>query len=219
MQRKHAAALSGVGVVAMVAASAVVGPRLPDTMVTHWNAAGEPDGRMAKVWGQFMVPLVTAGVVALLFAAPSIDPNSEAYDAFRDIYHEFVVVLTAFLALTHGVVLAVNLGYDVPVSTTIYAGVGLLVIFTGFVLERAEQNWFVGIRTPWTLEDEAVWQRTHEVGGTLFKLAGLVAVVGAFVPWNAMALVVGPVVVSALGLVVYSYYRYTRRDGEPTNGT
>lgn len=199
----------------MVVASVAVSPRLPETMVTHWNAAGHPDGTMSRFWGQFFLPLLTAGVVALLLISPRVDPRRQNIDAFRPLYNDFVVVLTVFLATTHGVVLAVNLGYDVPISSVVYVGVGLLVFFLGFLLDAAKQNWVVGIRTPWTLSDESVWNRTHEVGARLFKLAGVLAVVGAFAGEYAVYLVVGPLLVVALALVVYSYYLFEREsDGD-----
>jgi uncharacterized membrane protein len=194
----------------MFAASLALGPRLPETMVTHWNAAGVPDGTMPKFWGQVTVPAITAGVLVLTFLAPKIDPKRENIEAFRGIYNEFLVVLTAFLALVHGVVLATNLGYDIPIEIAVFAGVGALLFYLGDLLEAAEQNWMIGIRTPWTLSDEAVWRRTHEVGAWLFKLSGVLALLSWLAGPYAAYLAVGPVVLSALGLVVYSYYLHVR---------
>jgi uncharacterized membrane protein len=218
MRTKPAVALSAGIVAAMFAASFVVGPRLPETMVTHWDATGTANDTMPKFWGQVAVPAITAGVLALTFLAPKIDPKRRNIEAFRDAYNEFLVVLAAFLALTHGVVLAVNLGYDLPIETVVFGAVGLLVFYLGSLLGRAEQNWVVGIRTPWTLSDENVWNRTHEVGAWLFRLSGLLAVVGAFTGPYAIYLVVGPLVLSALGLTAYSYYLYASRDGDDSVG-
>lgn len=215
MRTKSAALLSGAIVALMFVVSFALGPRLPETMVTHWNAAGQPDDTMPRVWGQFTVPLVTTAVVALTFVSPKIDPKRKNIEAFRELYNDFVVVLAAFLALAHGVVLAINLGYDVPINAVIYAGVGLLVVFLGTLLGQAKQNWIVGIRTPWTLSDETVWDRTHAVGAWLFRLSGILALVGAFAGEFVPYLVVGPVLLSSLALVGYSYYLFTRgADGD-----
>lgn len=208
MRTKPAAALSAGIVVAMFAASFALGPRLPETMVTHWNAAGTPDGTMPKFWGQVTLPAITAGVLAMTFLAPKIDPKRKNIESFRGVYNDFVVVLTAFLALVHGVALAINLGYDVSINAVIYGGVGLLFVYIGTVLRKARQNWVLGIRTPWTLSDERVWDRTHEVGSWLFIASGLLALVGAFAGRYAIYLVIGPVFLSALALVAYSYYLY-----------
>jgi uncharacterized membrane protein len=148
--------------------------------------------------------------VALTLLAPKIDPERENIESFRGVYNDFVVVFTAFLALAHGVVLAINVGYDLPITTILYGGVGLLLVYLGVLLRNARQNWVVGIRTPWTLSDERVWERTHAVGGWLFVAAGLLALVGAFAGPYAVYLVVGPVLVSSLALVAYSYYLYER---------
>jgi uncharacterized membrane protein len=170
---------------------------------------------MSKFWGQFTVPLVTAGVIALTFLSPKVDPERQNIEAFRGLYNDFIVVLAGFLALTHGVVLGINLGYDVPINAVIYAGVGLLIVFLGNLLGRAKQNWVVGIRTPWTLSDEDVWEQTHAVGAWLFRLSGIVALFGAFAGQYAPYLVVGPVLLSAFALVVYSYYLFTQgTDGD-----
>jgi uncharacterized membrane protein len=160
------------------------------------------------------LPAISVGVLALTFLAPMVDPKRRTIEAFRDVYNDFLVVLAAFLALTHGVVLAVNLGYDLPIETVIFGAVGLLIFYLGSLLERAEQNWVVGIRTPWTLSDEDVWHRTHEVGAWLFRFSGLLAIVGAFTGPYAIYLVVGPLVISALGLTAYSYYLHASRDGD-----
>jgi len=195
----------------MFVASFALGPRLPETMVTHWNAAGVPDDTMPKFWGQVAVPAISAGTLAVCLLAPRVDPKRERIEEFRGAYNDFLVVLAAFLAFTHGVVLAVNVGYVAPINAVLLGGVGFLVFSLGSLLESAEQNWVVGVRTPWTLSDEDVWDRTHAVGAWLFRLSGIVAVVGAFAGRYAVYFVVGPPVVSALALTVYSYYLSAQR--------
>ncbi|MFB6178369.1 MAG: SdpI family protein [Halorientalis sp.] len=218
MRTKRAVALCGAFVAAMVAASVLAGPRLPETMVTHWGAGGQPNGTMSKFWGQFFVPLLTLGVVAVLFVSPKIDPKRENIEVFRPLYNDFIVLLTAFLAVTHGVALAWNLGYDVPIDTVVFAGVGLLIFYAGVLLDHAQQNWFIGIRTPWTLSDEAVWERTHEIGARLFKLSGILSFLGAFAGEYAVYFAVGPVLVSALALVAYSYFLFERTENDVPPG-
>jgi uncharacterized membrane protein len=212
MRTKRAVALSGALVLGMVLASLLAGPRLPETMAVHWNAAGQVDGTMGKLAGQFVLPAITAFVLGVLFVAPRVDPERAHVEAFREQYDDFVVVVTAFLALVHLAVLAVNLGYDVPMTGVVFGGVGLLVFYLGTLLDDAKQNWVFGIRTPWTLSDEDVWDRTHEVGAWLFKLSGVVALAGVLVPVYAVWLVVAPLVASTVVLTAYSYYLYARRE-------
>lgn len=189
-------------------------PRAPETVATHWNAAGEPDGSMAKLPGLLLLPALAAGVVALLAVVPRIDPLGANVAAFRRHYDWFVVLFAAFMAYVNGLAVAYNLGYDVNVSRMLYPALGLLFAFLGVVLDEAKRNWFVGIRTPWTLSSDEVWDRTHELGATLFKLSGVVALLGVLVPEYALWLVVGPVAASAAITTVYSFLVYRRLDGD-----
>ncbi|WP_335999047.1 SdpI family protein [Halorientalis halophila] len=218
MRTRTAAGLAGLLVAGMAALSLLVGPELPETMVTHWDASGTPDGTMPKLLGQFFLPLLTAGVVALLFVAPRLDPSAEQDASFRAVYDAFVVVLTAFLAVVHVAVLGINLGHEVPVVSIVSICVGCLVYAVGVVLPQTQPNWVVGIRTPWTLADETVWERTHDRGATLFKLSGAVAFLGAVVPEYAVYVIVGPLLASAAALTGYSNYLYRQRPG-PEDGT
>ncbi len=189
-------------------------PRAPETVATHWNAAGQADGTMAKVPGLFVLPALTAGVLVLLYVAPRVDPLGANVAAFREHYDWFVVLFAAFMGYVNALVVAFNLGYDVNVSRMLYPALGLLFLFVGLVLDEAERNWFVGIRTPWTLSSDEVWEKTHELGATLFKASGVVALLGVLVPGYALWLVVGPVAASAAITTVYSFVAYRRLDGD-----
>jgi uncharacterized membrane protein len=85
----------------------------------------------------------------------------------------------------------------------------LLFIGLGFFIERTKQNWFIGIRTPWTLSSPVVWEKTHKAGGWLFKAAGVLSLVGLLLPLElAFSLMIVPILIAALGSVVYSYIAY-----------
>ncbi|WP_283402874.1 SdpI family protein [Halorubrum sp. DM2] len=202
-----AALLVAVGAAASVAAA----PDLPARMVTTWDAAGEPTGTLSKTAGMWLVPGLAAGLLGLFALLPRIDPLRENVAAFRVHYDRFVVVLTAFLVALHLSVLAVNLGYAVDVTTLAVAGGAALFYYLGTLLPHVEPNWFVGIRTPWTLSDDAVWDRTHALGGRLFKLSALIAVVGLFVGEYAVYFLVGPALATAAVTAAYSYVLYARR--------
>lgn len=203
--------LVGVAIVAASAlASALAAPEMPAEMATHWNAAGEIDGTMDKEIALALFPALSAVVLALLAAVPRIDPLGENVAAFREQYDSFVVVLLAFLAYVHLLVLAANAGYGFEMIQALAPAIGGLFFYVGVLLEHAEQSWFVGIRTPWTLSNEEVWDRTHERAAPLFKIAGGIAVLGALVPTYAELLVVGPILAVALYATAYSYVEYQR---------
>ena len=201
-------------VAAAGAASLAVAPDLPEQMVTRWNAAGEPTGALPRTTGMWLVPGLAAGLVGLFALLPRIDPLRENIAAFRVHYDRFVVVVTAFLAAVHLAVLAVNLGYAVDVTTIALAGTAALFYYLGTLLPHVEPNWFLGIRTPWTLSDDAVWDRTHALGGRLFKLSAALAVVGLFTGEYAVYFVVGPALATAAITAGYSYVLYARGTGE-----
>lgn len=192
---------------AMIAVTAVVYPHLPAVMTTHWGINGQPNGSMSRFWGAWMVPLLSVGVAALLWLTPSIDPRRQNYAAFRTIYNAFVVAVVAFLAYADFTTLAWNLGYRLPVGKTLAPALGAIFIAAGALLRKARPNWFVGIRTPWTLSSPAVWEKTHRLAAPAFMASGLITVLGVF--WEPlMWLGVALVLVAAVGVVVYSYFAY-----------
>ncbi len=87
---------------------------------------------------------------------------------------------------------------------------GLFFIYAGIMMGKAKRNWFIGVRTPWTLSSDAVWDATHCLGAKLFIGSGLLAILGAFFGPYAVWFVFVPLLGSALFLVVYSYVLYQR---------
>lgn len=195
--------------------SVLAAPELPEQVITHWNAAGEPDGTMAKPIALALIPGLTAILVGLFALIPRIDPLRENLDAFRDVYDWFVVLFAAFMTVLHGGIVAFNLGYDFDFTLLVLAAVAGLFYYIGILLDHAERNWFVGVRTPWTLSSETVWDRTHELGSRLFKLTAVVALLGLYFGDYAVYFLVVPAVSTAAITVVYSYYLYERLEDRP----
>jgi uncharacterized membrane protein len=192
---------------AMIAVTAVVYPHLPAVMATHWGANGQPNGSMPRFWGAWMVPLLSIGLAALLWAIPAIDPRRRNYAAFRTTYNAFVVGVVAFLAYVDCISLAWNLGYRLPIGRALAPALGVIFAASGWLLRKARSNWFVGIRTPWTLSSPTVWEKTHRLAAPAFMAAGAVTALGVF--WEPlMWLGVLLVVAAAVGAVVYSYFAY-----------
>ena len=212
MKTLHRLAAAAGFVLVAAALSAVAAPSLPERVITNWDAAGRPVGTLPQATAVWLAPALMAGLVLLLAALPRIDPLRENVVAFRPTYDWFVVALTAFLFVVHAGILAYNLGYEFPFTSVVVAAVSLLVYYVGAVLPRTERNWFVGIRTPWTLSSDAVWDRTHRLGGRLFRLAGLVGLAGVAFGEYAVYLLVVSVVTVALVTAAYSYVVYARSE-------
>lgn len=200
-----------VGLVALgFVAGLLAVPELPAELATHWNAAGEPDGTMATTMGLAVIPGVSIVFLAVFWVIPKIDPLGENIAEFRSSYDWFVVLFTGFLTVVHLGIIAFNLGYEFDFTAFVLVGGAGLLYYVGVLLGAAERNWFIGIRTPWTLSSETVWKRTHTVGSRSFKLIAVFAVVGVFFGEYAVWFVVVPTVLTAVGTVVYSYVLYDR---------
>lgn len=197
----------GLLVAVAVVASVLAAPELPAELATHWNAAGEVDDTMPRWLGLSFVPSLAALMVGLFAVLPRIDPRDD-YAEFRAGYDALALTVVAFLVYVHGVVLAVNLGVDVAPMQALAPALGGIYVVAGVVTVRTDQNWFVGARTPWTLEDETVWADTNRLVGRVLVAGGPVAAAGVVVPRYALALAVAPAVLAAAVTVGYSYWRY-----------
>ncbi|MBB5356546.1 putative membrane protein [Anoxybacillus mongoliensis] len=167
-------------------------PYLPNEVAIHWNVAGEPDGFMNKWWGALLLPLLLTGMTFLLIYLPKIDPRKENYEKFKNVYRIFLHVLVIFFVSLHVVTLAYNIGISVQVDVVVPLGVGLLFIVLGNYMPKIKPNYFFGIRTPWTLENEVVWQKTHRVGGKVFVIMGVLITLTIFVEsvWRFILLLI-----------------------------
>lgn len=186
-------------------------PDLPHEMISHWNLSGEGDNTSSRAWGVFALPLIALGTAVLLALVPRIDPKRRNFEEHADAYWLLANAVVLFFAFMHLVILGINLGWPVPVAQAFGCGVGALQVVLGNYLSRLRQNWFLGIRTPWTLSSEKSWRETHRLGGRLFVAGGLLLVVttlitGSLQPWVLVAGVVIPAVV----LVIYSYVVWSR---------
>lgn len=198
-------------VAAAFIASAVVYPSLPDRMPTHWNFQGEVDGWSGRAWGAWMIPLMIVLLWGLMRWLPSIDPRGSNYVKFGGAFEGIMVAVMLFMLAVHAIVLRAALGYPVAVDRLLPFGVGVLLAVIGNLLPRARSNWFVGIRTPWTLSSDRVWEKTHRFGGRLFVIGGIVialaGVIGAsWTQWLLFTVVMA----CSLGAVVYSYIEWRK---------
>ena len=198
-------------VLAAVVASAIVYPRLPETMPTHWNLAGQPDGWSNRWWGAWLLPVFLLGMWALVQILPRIDPRGRNYAKFGGAFEGIIVTIMLFMLGMHIVVLRAALGYPVAMRRIVPVGIGVLFIVIGNLLPRARPNWFVGIRTPWTLSSDRVWEKTHRLGGHLFVAGGVIITVAAlaWVSWAHVVLITVATLCAVI-VMVYSYLEWKR---------
>ena len=186
-------------------------PQMPDKMASHWNTKGEVDGYMSKLWGVFLMPVISIALFLMFILIPKIDPLKKNIDKFRKYYDGFIVLIILFLCYIYGLSIAWNLGTRFNMASFIIPSLGILFYYIGILLENCKRNWFIGIRTPWTLSNETVWKKTHKIGGKLFRVAGILALLGAVFQRFAILLAVVPVICIALYTIVYSYFEYQKQ--------
>lgn len=194
-----------------VIASAIVYPRLPEMMPTHWRGMDpQPDGWSGRAFGAWITPVILLGMWALLRILPAIDPRGSNYAKFGDAFEGIIVSIMLFMLVMHIVILRAALGYPVAMERVVPVGVGVLFVVIGNLLPRARPNWFVGIRTPWTLSSDRVWEKTHRFGGRVFVAGGIVMVLAslAMPQWTRTLPIV--VVLCASIVVGYSYVEWKR---------
>lgn len=200
----------------LIAVSAIAGlslsAQLPDPMPSHWNAAGEVDGYMSKFWGVWMMPLMTLGITLLLAAIPAIDPLKANIEKFRGMYNAFIIGFVAYMLYVYGLTLAAALGYQFNMTYMLLPVVGLLFIGISFLIEKTKRNFFIGIRTPWTLVSDSVWEKTHKLGAQTFRIGGALVIVSAFFGENGLWLLMAALLFAALVPVVYSYFAWRREN-------
>jgi len=198
------------GLLITFALTIAVYPTVPDKVVSHWNAAGQADGSMPKLWGLGLIPIIMIAFTGLFAVLPRIDPYKKNYEKFGNWYEGFILLFILFMLAIQVQIILWSSGYRISPNLTMPFLIGSLFIYIGFLLGHAEQNWFVGIRTPWTLSSETVWKKTHELGGKLFKIAGVISFIGVLAGEYATWFILVPILAVAVYTVMYSYFEYQK---------
>ena len=189
---------------------AYIWPTLPQRVPMHWNASGEIDR-----WGDksetLMIPLLMTGLVYVLFLIlPKIDPKGKL-ESMGNKLNSFRMILTCFMS-----VLSLYILYSIKTHNAdpkmLFPLLGLLFAFLGNYMKTMKPNYFIGFRTPWTLENEEVWKKTHKMGGMLWFIGGLLMTFtflldGKTQLYTFMAILVVITIIP----VVYSYLEFQKQ--------
>jgi uncharacterized membrane protein len=182
---------------------------LPSEVPIHWDFSGEPDRWVARLWGALALPTIMLVNWALFVILPRLDPRRENISKFQKTYDFVVNAGTGFLLLIHLVVLGTALGWAISLPGFLAVGFGSMIAILGNVLPRARPNWTFGIRTPWTLENRRVWERTHRVGGVLLVAAGLLTIgAGVVIPQRALPIMLTALIGASAAGVIFSYFAW-----------
>ena len=199
-------------VAAMFVGSACLYPAMPDQIPTHWNIHGQVDGYGSRTLGLFLMPGIAALMLGFIAILPWLSPKNFEVDTFRETYLFITVVLVGLLVYVHGIALytAWQEAHGVKsnlMGRALLGGIFLFFTAIGNVLGKVRRNFYIGVRTPWTIASDRVWNDTHRlaawtmVGG---GLAGFLLIVTGL----PVAIAFCVLIASALVPVVYSFVHY-----------
>ena len=192
-----------------VAASIYVYPHLPDRVPTHYDIRGVPNDYGPKWIATALFPAMLLVLWGIMRGLPKIDPRRANYARMESTYDLVVNLVLTMITALHLIFLRGAMAGGAPLIRLIPAVIGVSFIVMGNVMPRARPNWWFGIRTPWTLSNDRVWERTHRVGGYVMAATGVLAIMAAFFsnPFAILALAVIGIAMS-VWLMAYSYYAW-----------
>jgi uncharacterized membrane protein len=207
--RKHFLPLTMIGL--LILAWIIAFPQLPDQIPIHWNLKGEADGFAAKINAM----LSTLGIMVLVYVSmaflPKVDPRKLNYKYFSKSYNIMMNVLLGVFFVVNLFVIFNALGYDVPMSTLGPLVIGIIFLVLGNYMPQVRSNFFIGIRTPWTLSSDEVWKKTHRAASKIFFFGGLVLMATTFasdIGKETVFIVV--ITITIIAPYLYSYYLYRK---------
>lgn len=183
-------------------------------VATHFDSSNQPDRTMEKLPGLAVLPLVSIAVLSLFKILPAVDPLKDNIENFKPVFEWLSVAIIAFITYIQALIVLWNTGSAFDISRAVVPAVAGIFYVIGLVFEKAERNWFIGLRTPWTLSKDEVWDRTHSKLAPWFKFAGFFSLGGLVFPGMLLEFVVGPAVVLSVAGTVYSYRVYSKLEDE-----
>lgn len=196
-----------------IVSSVILYPRLPAVIPTHWNIKGEVDGYGSKHWAIFLMPIAMAAMMLLFRFLPALSPKHFEVDSFRSTYLWIMVLVVALFAYIHGLMLysvwahVEKAGFKFDFGRVMFGGMFIFFGLLGNVMGKVKRNFYVGVRVPWTLASDRVWNDTHRLAAWLM-VGG--SVVGFLITVTGLSLIAALVVmlVSFLAPIPYSFIHY-----------
>lgn len=177
---------------------------VPQQMITHWGIDGKPNGWSNKNVGLFGMPMLSVVMYLLFLVYPKIDPKKRNFELFGNAYYVIRLSIAAFIGILSVIVLYVNMGCQINIGKTVITMVSLLMLLYGNVLGNIRHNYFVGIRVPWTLNNEEVWRLTHRLAGKIWVIASIIMLpICIFVPVSSLTWIF---IAYMTGIFIYPMY-------------
>ena len=197
---------------AMFIVGIYIAPTMPDRVPTHWNIRGEVDGYGSKYINLFLMPSIALAAYLLMSFLPAIDPFRKNYEKFAKPYLYFKIFLAFFFIYLEIFLLYSSVRFSPPQGSLMFAiPFSLLLCFIGWILPQIKRNFFIGIRTPWSLVSDENWKKTHDFSGKVFIVAGIASLIASF--FGSMAsfiILIASVFTAVMATFVYSYLEYRK---------
>jgi len=185
-------------------------PLLPESMASHWNASGVVDGHSSKLLNIILFPALQVLFLLLLISLPKLDPKGGNIKKFENKFYIFINVLLLFFITLQLQVFLWNINIQIPMNSIMPILIGGVFLVIAYLIKNAKQNYSIGIRTPWTLHSENVWNKTHKLGAKLFAISGLLSILSVVISSYSYLVVIISSLLSTLILVIYSYMEYRK---------
>jgi len=183
-------------------------------IAVHFNSAGEPDAFMNAFPGLLFLPVLSVALYIVLDHLPDVDPLRSNYESFEDVLHLFKLFISCILTYVQALIVFWNLGYSYNITYMVIPIVFSAYYLSGVALARVEKNWFIGIRNPWTISSDEVWNRTHEKTALLMKISGILSLLALIAPGMAVWIFLVPPILTVVFSTVYSYWLYSIKEDQ-----
>lgn len=197
-------------ILSMILVSVILYPQLPAMIPTHWNIMGQIDGYMPKPIGVWLMPVLCIVMYVSFRIVPRFDPKKNKYKLFAREWEIMQVGLVGFFTYIHFVILYLTLHPAVSMMPLMFIGFGALFLLIGNYLSKIRQNYFIGIKIPWTLADEDNWNKTHRFASWCFVAAGIATLAEAYFIWYAPVVVFGSIFLVLVLPIIYSFLLYKK---------
>lgn len=183
---------------------------LPDQLPIHFNAQGIADN-FAGRWSIFLAPVIILAFIFLADILRDLDPKSKNYFKFEEYYYKIHFAVSLLMVFIQIYTIAYVSGLKIGINQFIYPMIAILLMFLGNLLPKFKYNYFVGIRTPWTIDSEKVWYFTHRFAGKLFVVLGFVLALSSFFLFQYIQIVLITIIILLVLLPFATSYYYHRK--------
>lgn len=190
--------------------SACAYPYLPEQVPTHWGFDNQVDGYSSRPMAAWGIPAFMLFMALVVNVSLELDPRREQISRSREMKAIARWLIAAMAVGVQLLIVLTALGIAVDVGLTAQLMVAVLVLVMGNYLPRCRQNYTMGIRTPWTLNDEENWKKTHRMAGRLWLAGGILMLFNAFFGADFLLFVI--LIVIALVPCGYSYLLYRKSE-------